>query len=162
MPISLLLSILLATTPADPYAKALALYSAGDMTAAAKAFESAIAAGVNPVASRYNAACAHARAGNKDAALTHLEKLAASGYVNAPAVAIDADFASLKTEPRFQAVLQRMNANVVRCKDDPDARQLDFWLGEWEVRNKSGQPVGRSTIASDLDQCVITEHWLAG
>ena len=163
MLISFVLTILLATSDAqtgpEKFARGLALYKAGDMTAAAAAFEGALAAGTSPFASRYNAACAYALAGAKEKALDHLEKLAANGYTGGPVVASDADFISLRDEPRFQAAITRMNGNIVACKDDPRSRQFDFWVGEWTVRNAAGKHVGASTIALTLDQCVVTEHW---
>ncbi|HSR52090.1 MAG TPA: hypothetical protein VLV83_14760 [Acidobacteriota bacterium] len=49
----------------------------------------------------------------------------------------------------------------------PEARQFDFWIGEWNVLNKvlhpDGEygPAGRSTakIYPALDGCLIIEHW---
>ena len=163
MLISWLLSLVLASTAAGTgpqmFAEGLARYKAGDMAAAAAAFEAALAAGTNPVASRYNAACAHALAGAKEKALDHLEKLAAGGYSGGPVVANDADFVSLRNEPRFQTAVQRMNGNVIPCRDDPRSREFDFWIGQWNVRNAAGVTVGTSTVEATLDRCAVTEHW---
>jgi hypothetical protein len=41
-------------------------------------------------------------------------------------------------------------------------RQFDFWLGEWEVFDPSGKPVGQSRIEAILNGCVIAEHWTSG
>ena len=38
-------------------------------------------------------------------------------------------------------------------------RQFDFWLGDWAVSGKAGQPVGRSHVESILGGCVLAEHW---
>ena len=38
-------------------------------------------------------------------------------------------------------------------------RQFDFWVGEWDVSDPAGKPVGRSRIESRLGQCVVHEHW---
>ena len=38
-------------------------------------------------------------------------------------------------------------------------RQFDFWLGQWEVTNPSGQLAGRSRIESILGGCVLLENW---
>lgn len=38
-------------------------------------------------------------------------------------------------------------------------RQFDFWIGEWEVRNPSGDVVGFNTIRPILDGCVLHENW---
>jgi hypothetical protein len=48
------------------------------------------------------------------------------------------------------------------CLTQPESRQLDFWIGDWEVA-RTGQPVppqpSRSHIASTDDGCVITEQY---
>lgn len=41
-------------------------------------------------------------------------------------------------------------------------RQFDFWLGEWEVFDPAGKPVGQSRIEAILNGCVIAEHWTSG
>ena len=42
----------------------------------------------------------------------------------------------------------------------PEFRQLDFWVGEWEVRTTDGgQPAGRSRIERILGGCVVAENW---
>jgi hypothetical protein len=38
---------------------------------------------------------------------------------------------------------------------------LDFWIGEWVVRNSNGLEVGRSRIESILGGCALHEHWMA-
>ncbi len=38
-------------------------------------------------------------------------------------------------------------------------RQLDFWIGKWDVQNAQGQPVGESSIQLILGRCVIFENW---
>lgn len=44
------------------------------------------------------------------------------------------------------------------CRDVEEFRQLDFWVGEWEV-TASGQKAGASSVQSILDGCVIFENW---
>lgn len=42
----------------------------------------------------------------------------------------------------------------------PRYREFDFWLGEWDVFNPEGAPVGFNSITSELDGCVVAEHWV--
>jgi hypothetical protein len=42
---------------------------------------------------------------------------------------------------------------------DPARHQFDFWLGEWEVRDPSGQVVGHNRITSLFDGCGLREEW---
>ncbi|HEY5615296.1 MAG TPA: hypothetical protein VIL52_04675 [Bacteroidota bacterium] len=45
------------------------------------------------------------------------------------------------------------------CKQSPEFRQFDFWVGEWEVRNPKGEKVGDSSIQLIIDDCVISENY---
>lgn len=38
-------------------------------------------------------------------------------------------------------------------------RQLDFWLGAWEVRDQEGKLAGRSRIEGILNGCAVQENW---
>ena len=42
---------------------------------------------------------------------------------------------------------------------DAAFRQFDFWVGEWEVRDAEGKPVGRNSIALEQNGCVLVERW---
>lgn len=156
-----------AVVDADPangrawYRLAFSLHQIDRFTDAASAFERAAAAGVTPLVSRFNAACAWSRAGEKEKALNALESLAAARYNNVGLVKTDSDLEPLRNEPRFQAVLQKMQRNIPKCADDPVRRQLDFWVGEWEVFAPNDVRVGESTIQLSLDHCLILEHWRA-
>lgn len=46
------------------------------------------------------------------------------------------------------------------CRE-PMHRQFDFWLGEWNVFNPTGTQVGTNVVTSELDGCVVAEHWTA-
>lgn len=41
----------------------------------------------------------------------------------------------------------------------PEYRQFDFWIGEWEAFNASGNKAGDSKISLILDSCIIFEEW---
>jgi hypothetical protein len=43
----------------------------------------------------------------------------------------------------------------------PEYRQFDFWIGNWDVRDPSGQVVGTNRITREYDGCVLQEHWEA-
>ena len=38
-------------------------------------------------------------------------------------------------------------------------RALDFWLGDWEVRDAAGVLQGTNRIAADLSGCAVRESW---
>jgi hypothetical protein len=49
--------------------------------------------------------------------------------------------------------------NPKPCYALPEYRQFDFWIGEWDVTSRQGQPLGQSKIELILDGCVIFENW---
>lgn len=45
------------------------------------------------------------------------------------------------------------------CKTQPEYRQFDFWVGEWDVQNPQGQQAGTNSIQLILGDCVVFENW---
>jgi hypothetical protein len=45
------------------------------------------------------------------------------------------------------------------CSANTDVRQLDFWLGKWEITNPSGSGGGKSNVYLALDKCLFIESW---
>ena len=56
----------------------------------------------------YNVACAYALMGRAEEAIDCLEKAVANGYTHKEWIENDADFKSLRGQPRFQALLQSL------------------------------------------------------
>ena len=42
--------------------------------------------------------------------------------------------------------------------DQPEHRQFDFWVGEWDVI-VNGKPAGVNSITKEMKGCVIHERW---
>lgn len=42
----------------------------------------------------------------------------------------------------------------------PMHRQFDFWLGRWDVFSPTGPLSGTNVVVSELDGCVVAEHWI--
>lgn len=82
-------------------------YQLKDFAKAAVQYERAGDAGVQPGTAWYNAACCRALLGEKERALTLLEKVAGGRRSDRSAWARDPDLSSLAGEPRFQALLAR-------------------------------------------------------
>lgn len=49
--------------------------------------------------------------------------------------------------------------NPQPCYQSSEYRQFDFWIGEWDVSDKNGQPQGKSKIELILNGCVLLENW---
>jgi len=108
---------------------------------------------------RYNLACKRALDGDRDGAFAMLDKAIAVGFGSVDTLEKDPDLTSLRGDARWTGVVTRTRANANPCKALPEARQLDFWVGEWDVRDPKGHLVGRSSIQLILNDCVVLENW---
>ncbi len=136
------------------------LREAGQAREALPALQRAEQLGFAPALMQYQRALAHAHLGEKDAALALLRALAAEGFGPPPGLpAVNADPA-VAGDPRFQELAARFAALAAPCVQ-PGApwRQLDFWLGSWDVYDRSGNRVGQSRIERILGDCVVLENW---
>jgi tetratricopeptide (TPR) repeat protein len=132
-------------------------YQLGRFAQAADAYDHAFRTGAGPFA-RYNAAASYARAGNAGSALTTLDSLARGGFALPVLLQGDSDFVALRPDPRYQSALAMMQRNATPCASEPKARQLDFWVGEWDVTGPRG-PAGRSSVQLILGSCIVFENW---
>jgi len=132
----------------------------GHADRAIPAYRKAASLGFAPAATYYNLACAYAVTHDGDHAFEALDSLTSKGYRQPQALEADADLASLKSDARFAAVVARARKNAFPCIDDPHSRELDFWVGEWNVQDRaSGNHVGESSVQRILGDCVIFENW---
>ena len=135
------------------------LQMAGRTDDAVAAYRKAIGIGTAPVA-MYNLAGVFAKRGQKDSAFYWLDQLVSNAsYSNDKAVSADEDFASLRTDPRFDPLLERMRAVLRPCLTRPESRRFDFWVGEWDVKSPQGQPAGQSSVQRLLEGCALYENW---
>ncbi len=108
---------------------------------------------------RYNLACKYALAGQIDRSFEWLDKAIAVGFGSVEAMEKDPDLAKLRGDARWPGAVARVRAVANPCKTRPEARQLDFWVGEWEVRDPRSRVVGHSSIQLILNDCVVLENW---
>lgn len=114
-----------------------------------------------PWIARYNMACAYANDERPDSAFAVLERVVASGYRQPGQIRNDPDLRGLRNDPRFAALLERADRNARPCAFSPEARQFDFWIGDWEVRDNARDQalVGSSHVDLLLGDCMIFENW---
>jgi len=135
------------------------LQMAGRADDAVAAYRKAIGIATAPIA-MYNLAAVFAKRGQKDSAFYWLDQLVSNAsYSNDKAVSADEDFASLRSDPRFEPLLERMRAVLRPCLTRAESRRFDFWVGEWEVKNAQGQPAGQSSVQRLLEGCALYENW---
>jgi hypothetical protein len=119
--------------------------------------------GVQPGLVRYQLAQAAALAGDKGRALGLLHALVDEDYypVGLPA-AKEKAFASLLSDSDFAQLSAALEVNRAPCKQGEaaqDYRQLDFWLGDWDVVDGAGDAVGSTHMERILAGCVLYETW---
>jgi hypothetical protein len=96
----------------------------------------------------------HARAGRTAEAIAALERVTPPAPAVFNQLRTSNDFKALRDDARFQAIA----AKLAPCSG-PQYKEFDFWVGEWEVRNASGQLLGRNRIAKRHGGCVVQEEW---
>ncbi|MFL6197570.1 MAG: S41 family peptidase [Thermoanaerobaculia bacterium] len=88
--------------------QAVEAYLQKDWVRSADLFAAAVEAGADDPDSLYNAACSSALAGRPEAASGFLERSVAAGYGNVEGLKKDADLTSLHADPRWAALVERM------------------------------------------------------
>lgn len=126
--------------------------------AAIKQLEEATALGTNPMPFFY-LATAYAQANQSDKCVVALDNALKNGFNALTLFEGDPNLAKIKSSPAIEAMHQRLLRGVYPCRYSEQARQFDFWIGEWNVKSTSGQPAGSSSIQLMLNECVIYENW---
>lgn len=107
----------------------------------------------------YEIASTYAASGDSAHAFETLKASADGGFQQTSRLEQDAEWNSLRQEPRFLALLKQVRHNATPC-DDAQFRQFDFWLGDWDVTPASGGPLqGTSHISKEMGGCVVWENW---
>jgi tetratricopeptide (TPR) repeat protein len=139
-----------------------ALYGEQKFGEAAQAYNKAASLKFQSMRSQFRQVKSLARAGQSDRAFEVLTELNKQGFPNLNALTTDTDLAPLRSDQRWQAALDATTANATPCEHTPENRQLDFWIGEWNVETTTGQPAGTSKIERILNGCALLENWSGG
>jgi tetratricopeptide (TPR) repeat protein len=136
------------------------LREAGRAREALPALQKAEQLGFFPPLMQYQRALAHAHLGEKDAALALLKPLVEQEFGPPPGLAaVDADPA-VAGDARFKELAAKFDAFARPCAQAGSPwRQFDFWVGSWDVYDRSGNKVGESRIERILGDCVVLENW---
>lgn len=103
----------------------------------------------------YNLACSYARHGKEEKALEALRSAVENGFSQLGLMKTDPDLASLRYLEAFRVIL----GSVKAIENLPEAKQFDFWVGEWNVFGLNGAKVGESNIQKILNENIILENW---
>jgi hypothetical protein len=123
------------------------------------ALEKAESLGFAPGQTRYGLARAAARLGRVNVALTWLDRAVDAGFQALRPLQIETDLDGLRDDPRFAAIVERVERAASPCRFEPEYSRFDFWLGEWEVRYPDGRIAGTNSIRKAADGCLLLESW---
>ena len=141
------------------YQLAMTRYSLKKYAPAADAFQRNIAIG-NSGFAMYNLACVYSLMGERDKAVEWLSKSVDNPKMVLAAINFsDPDLANLKDDARFKQLAEKTDRKLRPCMYDAEARQFDFWVGEWDAFNPQGRKVGTSVIQNISSGCGILENW---
>jgi tetratricopeptide (TPR) repeat protein len=141
------------------YQLAMARYRLGQFADAAAAFQKNIHLNKNPTA-MFNLACVYARMNEKDKAIEWLGRVFSPENKSAIFFDLnDPDLNSLHDDPRYKELWLSVDKRKNPCMYRAEARQFDFWVGEWDVFNQQGRKDGTSVIQRIANGCGILENW---
>lgn len=63
------------------------------------------------------------------------------------------------TLPVIALITALSSVKTLAACEWPEARQFDFWIGDWEVKDHQGNTVGKNAIFPILDGCALSENW---
>jgi tetratricopeptide (TPR) repeat protein len=93
-------------------------------------------------------------------AITALDSAVSAGYINISEVDSLKDFTSLRGEPSFKKLREKMYSIAYPCMLDPHAREFDFWAGNWDVYpTGTHMLVGQSSVQVISGGCALLENW---
>jgi hypothetical protein len=133
-------------------------HSQGDYAGAAQAYTRCVEIGANPGA-MYNLACSLSRQGKVAEASSWLQKASVAGMRVGDLIKTDEDLEAVRQDPGFAALQRDLRRSELPCTEANESRQLDFWVGEWDVRTTAGQLAGTSSVQQILGDCVVFENW---
>ena len=131
----------------------------GDLTTALQALEEAEVLQYAPLRVQIERARQYVLMGESDAAIVELRKVFSSGFTAVGIFTGDKVLSTLAGDPEFDALISEMSAQAYPCESDERFSEFDFWLGEWDVRDASGNFAGTNRIEKVERGCMITETW---
>lgn len=107
----------------------------------------------------YEIATTYAAMDDSQHALAALKASADAGFMLPSRLQDDTEWNSLRNNEQFVAFEKIVKHNAAPC-DDPEFKQFDFWLGDWDVASAAdGVHRGDSHISKEMGGCVVWENW---
>ena len=97
-----------------------------------------------------------------DRAFQSLDRALQLGYANLSELDTQKEFDNIRTDSRFPEVVKKANINAYPCMGNAQARQFDFWIGEWDAYVRgTNNLAGHSKIEMASGGCMILENWIS-
>jgi Tetratricopeptide repeat len=97
---------------------------------------------------------------NTDQAFAHLDKAITLGYNNLTELETHQELVNLRSNPKYAEAWKRVQINAYPCMGNAQARQFDFWIGEWDAYvSGTTNLAGHSKIERASGGCMILENW---
>ena len=145
-----------------------ARHALAEYDAAIPAYEKARELNFQVVSVEFRLARIHALKKDADRAVQALQRAVTAGFNNSIQVTTQADFANIREDAKFKALLADMDRRRFPCRTGEAQQQLNYWIGEWNVFawNPNGPngaaQLGVNIIEPILDHCVLLENWSSG
>ena len=95
-----------------------------------------------------------------DKAFQCLDRALQLGYANLSELDTQKEFDNIRGDSRFSEVVRKANINAYPCMGNAQARQFDFWIGEWDAFvTGTNNLAGHSKIEMASGGCMILENW---
>lgn len=93
-------------------------------------------------------------------AFQSLDRALQLGYANLTELDTQKEFDNIRTDSRFAEIVKKATINVYPCMGNVQARQFDFWIGEWDAYVRGTDNLaGKSKIELASGGCMILENW---
>jgi len=140
-----------------------AYYNLGHNNAAMSAYEKALSySNLAPLkASVYSRmARINSLKNKRDEALANIDSAVRFGYLLYYELDTLKDFSAIRNNTRFKELRTKAYNAAYPCMNAPQAREFDFWVGEWDVYiTGTKNCVGHSLIQIVSGGCAILENW---
>ena len=142
-----------------------ARHALNDLDPAIAAYERALALQFQRPFTMYRLARAHASKRSLDRTFQYLEQLAPLNAVPLSIMDTASDLANARADSRWSGFVARVDSARFPCRSLTEAKQLDFWIGSWDVTPWQAPPasnpasIGTNVVEPILEHCVVLENW---
>lgn len=150
------------TSGIDWFRLGYALHQGGDASdypEAIQAMEKAALLGAQVPSANFRRARMLAATGHEARAVAVLDTMVQGSFSQTGVIQAQPEFEALTTRSDFQAVVAAAKKNEEPCMQSPEARQFDFWVGDWDVFAPAGAQVGSNHVERILRGCALLENW---